>query len=151
MTTMKMTVPTALGVAGLLSVLLTMPVHAGQAAGAVAAPTYVNENDKDPAPLKLGAVEGKIHGLGGEAMSGAAISLFTEDGHALVATVASDKDGKYKFDKVDKGLYRVVVRVPGLCPANIPINLDAKLLSHRKLDITMLPKDIDTCSYGKAK
>ena len=149
MTTMKKTGLLAFGMLGLLAV----PAARAQAGPAVAAaaPAYVDENDKDPAPLKIGAIEGKIHGLGGDAMSGASISLFTEDGHSLVATVVSDKNGKYKFNKVDKGLYRVVALVPGLCPANIPIKVDSSLLVHRKLDITMQPKDIDTCSYGMAK
>ena len=42
-------------------------------------PTYVNENPKDPAPLKLDGLEGRVEGLGGDAMSGARVSLFTED------------------------------------------------------------------------
>ncbi len=139
---MKTTVLMALGVVGLLAAVHAMPAQAGQSS----APTYVDENDKDPSPLKIGAVQGKIHGLGGEPMSGASISLFTEDGHKLVATVVSDKDGKYRFDKVEKGLYRVVARVPGLCPANIPVLVESGLLLHRKLDITMQPKDLDRCS-----
>jgi hypothetical protein len=44
-----------------------------------------------------------------------------------------------------------VVRVEGLCPANIPVNVESSLLAHRKLVITMQPKDIDTCSYATAK
>ena len=84
-------------------------------------------------------------------MSRATVSLFTEQGHALVATAVSDKDGKFKFAKVDKGLYRVVARVEGLCTANIPILVESSLLAHRKVVITMRPKDIDTCSYGMAK
>ena len=84
-------------------------------------------------------------------MSGASVSLFTEDGHKLVATVISDKDGKFRFDKVEKGLYRVVARVAGLCTANIPILVESGLLLHHKLEITMQPKDLDRCSYGMAK
>ena len=148
---MKMTALMVLGVVGLLAAAHAMPAQAGQTSGAAAAPTYVDENEKEPAALKLGTVEGKIHGLGGEAMPGASISLFTEDGHTLVATVASDKNGKYKFNKVEKGLYRIVARVEGLCPANIPIRIDTVLLLHRKLDITMQPKGLDKCSYGLAK
>ncbi len=41
-------------------------------------PTYVNENPKDPAPLKLDGLEGKVTGLGGDGMFGATVSLFTE-------------------------------------------------------------------------
>jgi len=125
--------------------------HAGVAQSApVAAPVYVNENPQEPAPLKLSSVEGMVRGLGGDAMSMVTVSLYSEAGHALLATVISGKDGKFKFTKVDKGLYRVVARVDGLCPANIPIVVESSLL-RRRLEITMQPKDIDTCSYGMAK
>ena len=60
---------------------------------------------------------------------GATVSLFTEEGHTLVASVKSDRDGKFKFDKVEQGLYRVVARVQGLCPANIPVKIESSLLA----------------------
>ncbi len=115
------------------------------------APTYVNENGTDPAPLKLRDVSGIVRGLGGDAMPRASVSLFSEEGHALITTAMTDREGKFKFDKVEHGLYRVVVKVAGLCPANVPIKVESSLLAHRKLVITMRPKDIDTCSYGMTK
>jgi Carboxypeptidase regulatory-like domain len=114
-------------------------------------PTYVNENQPDPAPLKLREVDGVVRGLGGDAMPRASVALFTEQGHDLVGTAMSDRDGKFKFAKVDKGLYRVVVRVQGLCTANVPILVESSLLAHRRLVVTMRAKDIDTCSYGTTK
>jgi hypothetical protein len=135
---------------GLMGFLATAPARAGQTAPA-AAPAYVDENQPDPAPLKLREVGGRVRGLGGEAMPMATVSLFTELEHALVATVMTDRDGKFRFTKVDKGLYRVVARVEGLCPANIPIKVESSLIAHRDLEITMQPKDIDRCSYGVAK
>src|ERR1700684_204486 len=95
---------------GLVVFLGTAPAWAGQTAPADA-PAYVDENQPDPAPLKVREVEGKVHGLGGDAMPRATVSLFTELGHALVATVMTDRDGKFRFTKVDKGLYRVVAKV----------------------------------------
>jgi hypothetical protein len=92
-----------------------------------------------------------VRGLGGDAMPRVSVSLFTEEGHALIATVVSDRDGKFRFAKVDHGLYRVLATVEGLCTANIPIKLESSLLKHRKLEITMRPKGLDTCSYGMAK
>ena len=100
------------------------PARAAQSA-ATDAPTYVDENQTDPAPLKLNGVEGRVRGLGGDPMPRASVSLFTDNGHALVATVMTDKDGKFRFNKVDKGLYRVVARVEGLCTANIPILVES--------------------------
>ena len=140
---------------GLVMLLVVARVGAGQTgamAGAAAnAPAYVDENSPDPAPLKLDAVVGKVQGLGGDAISRASVALFTEDAHALLASMMTDKDGKFHFDKVGKGLYRVVARVDGLCTANVPIKIESSMLEHKKLVITMQPKDIDTCSYGMAK
>jgi hypothetical protein len=141
---MKKMVLVAFGLAGLVCA-----GHVG-AAQAAAAPAYVDENSQDPAPLKLTGVDGVVHGLGGDPMPRVTIALFTEQGHTLLASVMSGKDGKFKFDKVDKGFYRVVAHVDGLCTANIPIQVESSLL-RRKLVITMQPKDIDTCSYGMAK
>jgi hypothetical protein len=134
---------------GLVGIIVAAPARAAQAP--VAVPVYVDENQTDPPPLKLSGVDGTVRGLGGDAMSRATVSLFSEVGHMLLATVVSDKDGKFRFEKVDKGLYRVVARVEGLCTANIPIKVESSLLAHRRLEITMRPKDIDTCSYGMAK
>jgi len=116
-----------------------------------AVPVYINENPKDPKPLTLDGLQGKVEGLGGDAMPGARVSLFTEEGHMLVASVNTDRNGKFKFDKVEHGFFRVVARVEGLCPANIPVKIEGSFLAKHKLVITMRPKDIDTCSYGMAK
>ena len=123
----------------------------GQGSREPVVPTYVNENPSEPSPIKLRDLEGKVVGLGGDAMPKSTVSLFTEDTHALVGSETTDRDGKFKFEKVAHGAYRLVVRVAGMCPANIPIQLGSSLLAHRKLLITMRPKDIDTCSYATTK
>ncbi len=146
-----------LATSGLAIFLLPGVAGSGQTALSTATETpstaasYVNENSTDPAPLKLRNVNGVVRGLGGDAMSRASVSLFTEQGHALIGTIVSDRDGKFRFGRVDKGLYRIVARIEGLCTANIPIVVESSLLAHRRVVITMRPKDIDTCSYGLAK
>ena len=60
--------------------ILSVGARAGlgqSAAGPV--PTYADENQTDPPPLKLNGVAGKVQGLGGDPMPRAVISLFTED------------------------------------------------------------------------
>jgi hypothetical protein len=143
---MKMTQLLTIGLAGWL-----FAGSAGWGQTPAGGPAYVNENSTDPAPLKLRDVDGVVRGLGGDAMPRASVTLFTEQGHEVVATAISDRDGKFKFAKVDKGLYRVVVTIAGLCPANVPIQVESSLLAHRRLVVTMQPKDIDTCSYGTTK
>lgn len=145
-----------LAMGGLALLFASSTAGSGQTkAAATGAPatadTYVDENSTDPAPLKMRDVDGVVRGLGGDAMSRVSVSLFTEQGHALIGSVVSDRDGKFRFGKVDKGLYRIIARVDGLCTANIPILVESSLLAHRKVVITMRAKDIDTCSYGMAK
>jgi hypothetical protein len=139
----------------IVGLVMAATLGAGAVAGAQGrdpvVPTYVNENPNEPTPIKLRDLEGKVIGLGGDAMPKATVSLFTEDTHTLVGSETTNKDGKFKFEKVAHGAYRIVARVAGLCPANIPIQLGSSLLAHRKLVITMRPKDIDTCSYATTK
>ncbi len=124
----------------------TVPADADLKASA-----YVNENPTDPAPLKLKELAGVVHGLGGDPIPMSKVSLFSEPRHEFITTVTSDRQGKFRFEKIEYGLYRVVARVAGLCPANIPVQFESAFIGHKKLVITMRPKDIDTCSYGMTK
>jgi len=137
--------------AGLVLAVLAVVASSSSVAQNPVVPRYVNENSKDPSPVKLRELQGTVRGLGGDPMPRATVSLFTEETHTLVGSETADMDGKFKFEKLKKGAYRVVARVEGLCPANIPIVIEGGFLGHKKLEITMRPKDIDTCSYGMAK
>jgi hypothetical protein len=143
--------PTWVLALGLVILAVGVRVGVGQS-NAVPVPTYVDENATDPAPLKLDGLSGQVQGLGGDPMPRAVVSLFSEQTpHVLIASTNSGRDGKFKFDKIAKGFYRVIARVDGLCTANIPVKIESSLLAGRRLIITMRPKDIDTCSYGMAK
>ena len=136
----------------LVGAMTVATMSLGEAAAAPdAAPAYVDENPNPPAALKMRELNGRVRDLGGTAIPRATVSLFAESSHALVATVTSDATGEFRFSKIDRGLYRVVVRVAGLCPANIPVNLDGSLLAHRRIEVTMQAKGLDTCSYALAK
>jgi len=131
-----------------MALLCLVPAAAGQAA---ADPSYVNQNQTDPRPVGLAGVAGNIHDPGGLSFVRASISLFTEQDHTLVATVESDKSGHFSFAKIKPGLYRVVAKVEGLCPANIPVKIESFSPVHRKMQIIMQPKGLDTCSYAIVK
>jgi len=88
------------------------------------AAAYVDENPKPPAVLKLDGLEGIRARAGWGRAADGEVALFSEDGHALVASAVTDKDGKFRF-KVDKGLYRVVARVR-VVPANVPVKVRAR-------------------------
>jgi len=143
----------------LLSALgLAWPLLAAQAAQAASpqgAPdtgnTYEDHNQVDPRPLDVSSVAGSIHDPGKLSFPGATILLFTEQGHTLIASTKSDRNGHFEFAKVKSGLYRLVAKIDALCPANIPIKVESSVFAHRKIQITMQPQGFDTCSYGMTK
>ncbi len=60
---------------------------------------------------------------------GVAVRLVDLDG-AVVATTATDTDGRYAFDGVPAGHYRVVPQVPALMTATVPVIADASVDGH---------------------
>src|ERR1035437_52576 len=68
----------------------TVPV--AKPAGAPAptdASAYVDENPTVPTVQKMRELVGKVRDLGGMPIPRASVSLFTEEGHALITTVES--------------------------------------------------------------
>jgi len=112
---------------------------------------YVNKNPTEPKSIKVSAVDGIVRDPEKITFPNATILLFAEPDHALVATAKSDGKGHFAFGKIPPGHYRVVAKVEGLCPANIPIELESSVIAHRKIEIVMQPQGIDICSYAIAK
>jgi hypothetical protein len=135
--------------------LWTAQSASAQSASAQPAPavtnTYEDHNVVDPHPLEVNVIAGIVHDLGKLTFSGASILLFTEQDHTLVASTKSDSNGRFELAKVKSGLYRLIVKVDALCPANVPLKITSSPLAHHKLQITMQPQDLDTCSYGTTK
>ena len=112
---------------------------------------YEDHNQSPPRALDFSTIEGHIHDPGKIPYPDASVLLFTEQGHTLVASVKSDHNGRFEFGKIKPGLYRVVAKVGNLCAANIPVKVSSFVLGHRRLQITMQPGGLDTCSYGTMK
>ena len=149
---MKAILVSALSLACLLWTAQSAPAQAASAQPAPApTSTYENHNVVDPHPLDVNTVAGSVHDPGKLTFSGALILLFTEQDHTLVATTRSDNNGRFEFAKIKPGLYRLIAKIDALCPANIPIKVSSSPLAHRKIQITMQPQDLDTCSYGTTK
>jgi hypothetical protein len=127
------------------------------APGALAQPApqtneaYEDHNQSPPRALDFSTIEGNIHDPGKIAYPNASVLLFTEQGHTLVASVKSDHNGRFEFGKIKPGLYRVVAKLGSLCAANIPVKVSSFVLGRHRLQITMQPGGLDTCSYGTAK
>jgi Carboxypeptidase regulatory-like domain len=120
-------------------------------APAQAPDAYVNKNPTEPKLIKVSAVDGIVRDPEKITFPNASILLFAEQGHALIETVKSDGKGHFAFGKIPPGHYRVVAKVDGLCPANIPIEVETSVIAHRKIEFVMQPQGIDICSYAIAK
>ena len=87
---------------------------------------YENHNQIDYGPLNLAVIQGwgevgGYDGSPGVPANGACISLFSETKHEWIKTIVADAEGKFRFESVKPGRYRLIARAPSQCPANIPI------------------------------
>jgi len=130
---------------------LACAAHPATAQAPDANSAYVNKNPTEPKPIKVSAVDGTVRDPGKMTFPNATLLLFAEQGHALIETVKSDGNGHFAFGKIPPGHYRVVAKVEGLCPANIPIEVENSVIAHRKIEFVMQPQGIDICSYAIAK
>lgn len=115
---------------------------------------YENHNQIDYGPLKVRTVRGMgIVEVGdktqpGRAVPGACLSLFTEKEHRLVASVVTDSKGRFQFDAVPPGRYRLVARADAFCIANVPLEVVRSSRKKAEIFVHFRPAGIDTCSYG---
>ena len=82
--------------------------------------SYVDKNQSEPEVLKVSRVAGVARNSQGTPIQGVDILLFTEQGHKLMATAVTDKEGEFFLEEVPPGRYRLVAKSL-FCPANIPI------------------------------
>ena len=118
---------------------------------------YGNRNQVTPASLKISTVKGRVIAEGGTAAKDAApvpacLGLFREDDHQLVASTTADEKGRFEFESISAGLYRLVVRDPqnAFCVANVPLQI-VRSQRGKPLVIHLRPSGVDTCSYGDLK
>jgi Fe-S-cluster formation regulator IscX/YfhJ len=132
-----------------------MPCHDGD--------KYENLNQIDPRTLRLANLSGRtVVDLEAtdsvkridEKVSGACVSLFTEETHHLVLVTMADGQGRWRFGSIPKGSYRLVAHAPGLCPANRQVQVVGRRAfwaRSRPLVVHFRARSIDICSsidYG---
>jgi hypothetical protein len=125
------------------------------------AKVYENHNQYDYGPLKMHKIAGRgildiENGNHGTPIR-SCLSIFSEKKHKWVRTEISDSNGKFQFNSVKSGRYRLVARAlgkhEGLCEANIPITvigpgeqtefMNEPILIHFRL------RTRDGCSFGE--
>ena len=125
---------------------------------------YENKNQVNPSPLSVTIVSGRViveaGELGGSAreigpVTEACLGLFTEKDHRPVATAVVDDEGRFAFDAIPVGKYRLVVRAGPLCVANVPLRVirskRGKEGNGKQVVVHMRAAGIDTCSYADYK
>jgi hypothetical protein len=120
---------------------------------------YGNRNQVDPKRSDVSSLSGRVISEVGDPAKEvgpvpACLGLFTEKDHRLVASAVADEEGRFKFESVASGRYRLVVRDPQnlFCVANMPLRVVASLRGTAKsLVIHMRPAGIDDCSYSDFK
>lgn len=117
--------------------------------------TYENRNQADPTAIKLGEVSGIAVDKDGVVIPDVCIAIFTEESRLLVSTTTTDRDGKFKIDRLLKGDYRLVAKYAGFCTANISFKLNPRPLQKAKrskqLVVQLRLKGLDECSFVEYK
>jgi hypothetical protein len=122
---------------------------------------YENRNQVDPKPFSMSLVSGQVVVTMGDVsgsmrdvgpVTEACVALFTEKDHQLVASANIDSVGRFMFDAVPEGKYRLLVRSDPLCVANVPVTIiktKRGTQKRKQIVIHMRPAGIDTCSYAE--
>jgi hypothetical protein len=120
---------------------------------------YENHNQVDYGPLKLSIIQGwgivgRYEDSDGVPADGACLSLFSEPDKKWIETKVASTEGKFRFDSVKPGRYRLVARVPSHCPANIPIVVIKPSRGKRAESMHLLIQFqlkglMDGCSFGE--
>lgn len=117
--------------------------------------TYENRNQVDPPAVVLREISGIAVDKDGVVIPGVCVTVFTEKDHLLVSTVTTGQGGKFRFDQLLKGDYRLIVKYAGFCPANIPLKLDPqfprKTKPPKQLVVQLRLSGYDECSFAEYK
>ena len=114
---------------------------------------YENHNQMDYGPLKVHAIRGaNLIQVGREKQPGsteACFVLFTESDHRQVARVKADPNGHFEFKSIAPGRYRLIGRLDGFCPANIPIEVVKSSRRNNEIVVHFRTRGTDICSTGE--
>ncbi|MGH9483711.1 MAG: hypothetical protein ACRD1F_01530 [Terriglobales bacterium] len=110
--------------------------------------SYAVENPPQP-QIEVRQIRGKAIDRMNMAIPLVQLGLYTAAGpHKLLAIAATGEHGKFDFGhELPPGKYRLIVRYPGLCTANIPVDL-SRHGSGKKIALHMVFPGLGGCSYA---
>jgi hypothetical protein len=112
--------------------------------------TYENQNQIDPPPLKITKVSGKVIDMNSVPITSSCVAIFREADKKLVKVAKTDRSGRFSISGISNGRYRLVVTVPGFCPANARVIIN-RSRGRKTLVTHMSTSAIDTCSFADYK
>jgi len=113
-------------------------------------------NQVTPAPIVLRTVAGRVFDRtakgDSQPTSLVCVALFKEGSKRSVAKATVNDEGWFEFKRVPDGKYRLIVSdmYHLLCSANIPVEVNNSADQPTTIDVYMIARKIDSCSYGKA-
>ena len=115
---------------------------------------YAHRNQVDSKPIKLVSIAGRAIYRNEPVQM--CVALFTEKTRRLVAQVAANGNGYFRFRSIKNGRYRLVGRVDNdyLCPVNLIVYRTTPRAGggrQRRLVLHMVAPAIDVCSWGDIK
>jgi|GEM_PF-4599617 len=114
--------------------------------------SYAEETPPNRVRIVLRHLHGQARDRGDQAVPAVALGLYTEAApHTLVALGQTDDGGNFDFGKkLAAGSYRLIAMYPGLCTANIPVEVNPRG-PNQKIELRMEYPGLDVCSYATAK
>lgn len=102
--------------------------------------------------IEVSRIRGRARDPGGSAIEDVGLGLFTADAsHRFITMVVTDADGNFDFGKsVPAGEYRLVIKYPGSCTANVPLTLSRRA-RHSHIEVTMRFPGLGLCSSARAR
>jgi len=114
--------------------------------------SYTEETPPNRVRIVLKHLRGQARDRGDQPIPAVALGLYTEAApHELIALGETDDGGNFDFGKkLAPGPYRLIAMYPGLCTANIPVEVNPRG-PDKKLALRMEYPGLDVCSYATAK
>ena len=107
---------------------------------------YENRNQVDIGPLIVSKVVGTVKDFQGWPVPKACIGVFDETGKRLVAVTRTNGRGQFGIGGLREGDYRLVIKYPGLCPANAKLKVSRQGSVRRSVKVRLIVGGLDVCS-----
>lgn len=108
--------------------------------------TYENRNQIDPPAIKARALYARVIDQNDVAFSSGCVGIFREGDKKLIKMIEVSKSGRFSLKGLPNGSYRLMVKIPGFCPANSRLIL-RRSLGRKSVVVHMIVGGMHCPSY----